>query len=244
MVLVIYGVPLSQPCRAVIWACMYKELPFKLELVNPGSRGKTGSRNPIFLAKNPTGTIPMIEDDGFVLWEANAILTYLAQKHGWVDLYPNDLQKRGIIDQYLHWHHRNAREASVRLVAPNFRKDIVFPPGHQKQGMAIITNAMQIMEQSWLSRRDYIAGDSLTLADFACYMEFGQLNARFANIFDFEPYPKVQAWMDRMASVPLFEEANMANSILGDLNGGVKKENIVNANKQSLAAIQRVLSKM
>ena len=32
MVLQIYGVPLSQPCRAVVWACMYKELPFELIL--------------------------------------------------------------------------------------------------------------------------------------------------------------------------------------------------------------------
>lgn len=57
----IYGVPLSQPCRAVIWACLYKRLPFELVLTNPGSRsvdraGNPGSRHPDFLAMNPTGS--------------------------------------------------------------------------------------------------------------------------------------------------------------------------------------------
>lgn len=119
----IFGVPLSQPCRAVIWVCLYKGLPFEIVLVNPGSKSAKGSRHPNFLAMNPQGTIPTIkDDDGHVLWESNAILTYLAQKHGWTDLYPADLRRRSLVDQYLHWHHRNAREASLRLAAPNFRK--------------------------------------------------------------------------------------------------------------------------
>lgn len=242
--LVIYGVPLSQPCRAVIWACMLKSLPFRLELVNPGSKGKNGTRSEAYLGKNPSGTIPMIEDEGFVLWESNAILTYLAQKHSWADLYPVDLQARSVVDQYLHWHHRNSREASLRLAAPNFRKDIKFPAGHAEQGMSIITNAASIMESAWLSKHRYIAGESLTLADLACYMEFGQLSARFGNIFDFVPFPRVRAWMELMEAVPFFDEANKANAIIGDLNDGVRKEVIGRANKEATAAIASVLAKL
>eukprot|EP00747_Dinoflagellata_sp_TGD_P052933 gnl/TRDRNA2_/TRDRNA2_148181_c0_seq1.p1 gnl/TRDRNA2_/TRDRNA2_148181_c0~~gnl/TRDRNA2_/TRDRNA2_148181_c0_seq1.p1 ORF type:complete len:245 (-),score=46.52 gnl/TRDRNA2_/TRDRNA2_148181_c0_seq1:2-736(-) len=243
--LTVYGVPLSQPCRAVIWALLIKKQPFKLELINPGSKNATGSRSEAFLAKNPTGTIPMIEDDGFVLWESNAILTYLAQKYGWNDLYPADnLQQRSRIDQYLHWHHRNAREASVRLVATRFRKDIKFPEGHLEQGIATITNAVKVMENSWLARGSFIAGDSLSLADLACYMEFGQLNARFGNLFDFGPYPHVQQWMQRMEALPFFEEANKANAILGDLNTPPTMQNMGRANKESTAAIQAALSKL
>lgn len=223
---------------------MLKKLPFKLELVVPGSKGKIGSRNSEYLKKNPSGTIPMIDDDGHILWESNAILTYLAQKNGWTDLYPSDLRERSLVDQYLHWHHRNAREASVRLVAPNFRKDLKFPPGHQEQGMAIITNSVAMMENSWLSQHKYIAGESLTLADLACFMEFGQLNAKFGNIFNFEPYPKVKEWMVSMETVPYFVEANMANAIIGDLNEGVKQETMAKANKEATAAILSVVSKL
>merc|ERR1712129_86027 len=139
--------------------------------------------------------------------------------------------------------HRNAREASVRLAAPNFRKDIQFPPGHQEQGQSIVTNSVKIMNDSWLANSKYVVGDSLTLADLACCMEFGQLCPQFGNIFDFTPYPKVREWMTLMESVPFFSEVNMANTIIGDLNNGVKQDTMVRANKEATAAIQSVLSK-
>ena len=61
--LTVYGVPFSQPVRAVLWVLLYKRLPFKLVLINPGTTGKNGSRHPSFLAKNPGGTIPTIEEE-------------------------------------------------------------------------------------------------------------------------------------------------------------------------------------
>jgi glutathione S-transferase len=75
---ILYGVPFSQPVRAVMWLMLYKRLPFEMVLINPGSKGDTGSRNPAYLAKNPGGTIPTIEerDTGFVLGEAHAIMCY------------------------------------------------------------------------------------------------------------------------------------------------------------------------
>ena len=60
--LILHGVPFSQPVRAVMWLMLYKRLPFEMVLINPGSKGETGSRNPAYLAKNPGGTIPCIEE--------------------------------------------------------------------------------------------------------------------------------------------------------------------------------------
>ena len=51
--LIVYGVPFSQPVRAVLWLLLLKRMSFELVLINPGSRGDTGSRNPAYLAKNP-----------------------------------------------------------------------------------------------------------------------------------------------------------------------------------------------
>ena len=115
---ILYGVPFSQPVRAVMWLMIYKGLPFELVLINPGSRGERGSRGQFYLAKNPGGTIPCLEepDTGFVLGEAHAIMCYLARKHEWHDLYPQDAQQRAAVDWYLHWHHRSVREASGGLV--------------------------------------------------------------------------------------------------------------------------------
>ena len=115
--LTLYGVPFSQPVRAVMWLMLFKRLPFEIVMINPGSKGDNGSRNPNYLAKNPGGTIPTIEesDTGFTLGEAHAIMTYLSRKHGWTDVYSEDDRVRARIDQYLHYHHRNIRDTSLGL---------------------------------------------------------------------------------------------------------------------------------
>ncbi|MBV8168401.1 MAG: glutathione S-transferase N-terminal domain-containing protein, partial [Alphaproteobacteria bacterium] len=41
-----------------------------------------GNKEPAYLAKNPNGLVPTIDDDGFVLWESNACVRYIASKHG------------------------------------------------------------------------------------------------------------------------------------------------------------------
>jgi glutathione S-transferase len=91
-------------------------MPFDLVLTNPGSKGDNGSRHPDFLAKHPAGTIPCLEEreTGFTLGEAHAIMTYLAQEptagKTSIRVHP---QAQARIDAYLHYHHRNLREASV-----------------------------------------------------------------------------------------------------------------------------------
>ena len=77
--ILIYGVPFSQPVRAVMWLMLIKKFPFKLMLTNPGSSSEGGSRHPDYLQKFPTGTIPSLEDldTGFVISESHAIMCYL-----------------------------------------------------------------------------------------------------------------------------------------------------------------------
>ena len=94
------------PGRGVVFAAEGKK--FELQLVNPGGKGKNGTKTQKFLELNPGGTIPVLEDDGFVLAESNAIVTYLANKYQWTDLYPSekDPRRRALVDWYLHYHHR------------------------------------------------------------------------------------------------------------------------------------------
>ena len=120
----IYGVPFSQPVRAVLWLLLMKRQSFELVMVNPGSSGENGSRHPDYLKMNPAGTIPCLlePDTGFSVGESHAIMTYLADKYGWSDVYPESLQARAKMNAYLHYHHRNVREASTGLIAPKIRK--------------------------------------------------------------------------------------------------------------------------
>ena len=138
--LIIYGVPFSQPVRAVLWLMLYKQKPFEMVLINPGSSSEGGSRHPDYLAKFPTGTIPSIEDKetGFVLSESHAIMSYLCNKYDWNDLYPSNHEERAKVDSYLHLHHRNVREASIGLVAPKVRKDLNFSEDFLKISQANI----------------------------------------------------------------------------------------------------------
>ena len=173
--LILYGVPFSQPVRAVMWLLILKRTPFDMVLIIPGSEGRSGSRNPAYLAKNPAGTIPCIEepDTGFVLGEAHAILCYLSRKHGWDDVYPADDRMRARVDAYLHFHHRNVREASIGLVAPKIRKDLDIPDIVQSSARATFTRALEALDTGWLSRSRYLVGDGVTVADLAAYVEIG-----------------------------------------------------------------------
>ena len=72
-------------------------------------------------------------------------MTYLARKHGWHDVYPDDERVRATIDAYLYFHHRNIREASVGLVAPKIRKDLDIPEimqGLAKRTLAAALNTL------------------------------------------------------------------------------------------------------
>lgn len=95
MVLKIYGAPASQPCRAVMWVLHYKKLEYELIKAIPATPAdKKYSCNNEFYQKLSKGRkqIPIMDDDGLIIGESHAILTYLCQKHGWTDLYPEDLR--------------------------------------------------------------------------------------------------------------------------------------------------------
>ena len=243
--LILYGVPFSQPVRAVIWLMLYKDLPFEMVLINPGSKGDNGSRNPAYLAKNPAGTIPMIEDPdtGYVLAEAHAILAYLCNKHGWHDVYPDNPERRGKVDWYLNFHHRNVRDASVGLVAPKIRKDLNIPEETQATARATLTGALRALDTGWLEGSRFIAGDELTIADFAAYAEIGQLRPEFTNVYDFEPFPNVRRWLDDMKGIKAHDEVHVVLAELGDISlEPPSMETIKNANKSALGALKASLA--
>jgi glutathione S-transferase len=242
---VLYGVPFSQPVRAVMWLMLYKQLPFEMVLINPGSKGENGSRNPAYLAKNPGGTIPMIEEleTGFVLAEAHPIMCYLSNRHGWSDVYPADFQARANVDWYLHYHHRTVREASVGLVAPKIRKDLDISEATQQAAQATLARALTAIDTGWLANSRFLAGDALSLADFAAYVEIGQLQPGFTNVYDFAPYPNVQRWLETMKGVDGHDTVHEVLAKLGDISHEAPTmDTIRDANKSALRALKAKLA--
>lgn len=242
----IYGVPFSQPVRSVLWLLLLKEVPFELVPTNPGSKGENGSRHPNYLAKNPSGTIPCLEetDTGYTLGEGHAIMAYLCQKNGWTDYYPEDLQARGKVDWYLNFHHRNIRDASG-MVAPKIRKDLNIPEFAQEMAKRAFTSGLRTLDERCLEKSRFMAGDTITIADLSAYGEIGQLQQQFTNLFDFAPFPNVQRWLTQMQKVPFHDEAHVVLGELGDISQEPPSmDTIRSANINAIGAIIRAVEEL
>jgi glutathione S-transferase len=210
----------SQPSRAVAWLLKAKAVDHELVQVEFGT-GLVKSDE--YLAMNPNGLVPTIKDGDFSLFEGNAILTYIATKYGFDDLYPADLQKRAKVDQYLHWHHYGTREFTIKIVRPSLKKvhgaatpeELAWLDKTQET----IDKHSTILEKLFVG--DYIASnDAPTVADFAAYCEYDQLEVMglLANLGD--KHPKVASWIERMKQVPYHDEVRVM------LNGFVKATGI------------------
>src|SRR5690606_17296323 len=148
----------SANVQKVTWLCDEINLAYDREDVG----GKFGKNDqPEYLAMNPNGRVPTIVDDGFVLWESNACVQYLASKHAAGSWYPNDLKTRGSAVRWMDWTVSTLSPAH----APVFQGLIRTPP--EKRNMDTINAAregyskqMRILDNR-LADHAFLAGDSI-----------------------------------------------------------------------------------
>lgn len=126
-------------------------------------------------------------------------MVYLSDKHKWTDMYPVDVKARAKVNEYLHWHHSHARQATTHVLRPF----LMTMRGKGTPAMEELVRtkdetlgrSVRIMET--LLIKPYIAqSEKPTIADLACYCEFDTIELMDA--FDFSKYPKTAAWMKRM----------------------------------------------
>jgi len=161
-------------------------------------------RKPEYLAMNPNGKVPVIDDDGFVLWESIAILKYLAGKAG--RLLPADARARAETDQWMFWW-ANHPEPAIELLI----YELLLKPFFGKQGNdpAIVAEAhdqlgrfLPVLEKR-LAGRDYVMGE-LSVGDFAM-APLLELGARRLNV-GLDKYPQIAAWLGRLQAKPYWKE--------------------------------------
>ncbi len=190
----------SSNVQKVIWCCEELGIAYAREDIG----GKFGrNREPEYLALNPNGTVPTIVDDGFVLWESNAIVRYLAAKYGAGKLYPNDPQTRGLADRWMDWQLTVVGPA----ITPVFFGLIRTPP--EKRDKAAIdaardklAAAMKILD-GYLAKSDYVAGGSLTIGD----IPIGIMTYRWYTLeIKREDFSNLKRWYDRLAQRPAFQK--------------------------------------
>jgi glutathione S-transferase len=146
----------------VVWCC--DELGLDYERTDVG--GKFGGNDtPAFLAKNPTGLVPVLEEDGFVLPESNAIVRYLCSRHSAGKLWPDDPHARAQVDRWMEWLSTSfvpaQRDAFWELirVAPEKRNAATVDASRAKSEKC--TAALDAQ----LANRRYVTGETFTAAD-------------------------------------------------------------------------------
>jgi glutathione S-transferase len=161
-----------------------------------GAFGK--NREPAYLAMNPNGLVPTLEeDDGFLLWESNSICRYLAAKHDKNNILESkDLKQRGLASQWMDW------QLSVLgpAITPAFWGLIRTPP--EKRDAAAIkasqdkTVAAMLMLEAQLGKTAYVAGSAFSYGD----IPIGVMTYRYRQLVpDRPPTPNVERWFEAIA---------------------------------------------
>lgn len=196
-----YGRNSGNSARA-IFAFEESGLEWRARLVDP----KAGeNRAPEYLAVNPMGKIPALVDGDFQLWESNAINWYLAEKHPEAKLLPTSLQGRARVQRWLFFQSAHVSPASLPVFrATNARVQaywgLAVDPAAGQAGLKELARFLPVLEAA-LARGDWLEGD-FSLADLA-YMPHLTLVSEGG--FDWAPYPRVKAWLDRMAARPAWQ---------------------------------------
>lgn len=154
----------SSNVRKVLWTADLCGIAYEHE---DWGMPRRDPRVPEFLRLNPNGTVPVIVDDGFVLWESSAIMRYLAQKWD-SDLWPDDTQERALVDQWLTWQATELLPSWLYAVTAFLAKNPDFTdPERIAQSVDGWSANMRMLEAQLSAGGGFVANGRLSLADLA-----------------------------------------------------------------------------
>jgi glutathione S-transferase len=183
------------------------ELGISLNKVDRDPR-KGETRKPDFLAMNPNGRVPVLDDDGFVIWESPAILKYLAAKYPERGLGGADARQAALVDQWLFWWAAGPEAAMDTLVWETLIKPRVLrrpgnDPGIVADAHERLARFIPVLDRQ-LEGRDYVVGP-LSIVDFAIGPRFDR--APELRKLDVAPYRNIAAWQERLRAKPYWSTA-------------------------------------
>jgi len=194
----IYGSSMSRTSRC-LWAA--EEVGVKYEQTpTPIAEAKSKAN----LKLNPNGHIPVIDDDGFVLYESMAINFYLAAKYGKAPLWPVSLQDRALANQWSYWAMLEVEPHLVTLLQQR-----MFLPAEQRNeklaaaAVEALKAPLKVIEQH-LRDHEYLINEDFTIGDLdvASVWVIGTMVG-----LDFSSVPKTAAWLTKCTSRPASERA-------------------------------------
>ncbi|MBS2034586.1 glutathione S-transferase family protein [bacterium] len=198
----LYDLPPSPNALKVRLVLNYLGQDFEHELVDLAKGGHLASD---FVARNPNAKMPVLEDDDLVLWESNAIMYYLAEKHQ-SDLIPVDLKQRAHLHKWMAWAVAHWTPTLgpwlFHTMAPSFFPGFVPDPAVIAKAKEDFAKYAAVLNQE-LQGKDYLLGSSLSLADLAIapLLQYQQLMQ-----IDLAPYPEIGRWMSTIRKLPVWDQ--------------------------------------
>jgi glutathione S-transferase len=201
----IWGRNTSVNVQKVMWAVGELGLPH--ERIDVG--GAFGRNNePAYLAMNPNGLVPTLEEeDGFVLWESNSIVRYLAAKYGAGTLEPADLRARARASSWMDWQLTVAGPALTPVFwglirTPPEKRDAAAIEAGKVKSMA----AMKILDAQ-LGKTAFVAGDTLSMGD----IPVGLVAYRFRRLIEERKgLDNLERWFAAIEQRPAFKQQVLA----------------------------------
>lgn len=170
----------------------------------PAGGDHGGLDDPAFLAMTPHGRVPVMEDDGVVVWESHAILRYLAARHGGSDWWPGDPAERARTDGWMDWSQTTLQRDFLTGVfwgwyrTPDAERDM----SAVKVAVAACARHFLLID-SILADQAFLGGDRIGLADIAAGTH---LYRYFELDIDRPCLPHVEDWYGRLCRRPAYAE--------------------------------------
>lgn len=189
----IYGADLSSPANKIRMTANLLGLEYEYIQVNiRGGENRTKE----YLAMHPAGKVPVINDDGFILFESDAIIKYLAVSE-MSPLYPDDIKQRAVIDQWMDFVSIHVGGAMGRVLFNRVFASFAKVPADERSlsdGIKFLGRFLPVIDQQ-LSKTKYLRGDRVSLADVAFLATIDP--AEVAGI-DLLPYEHIVKWRDEL----------------------------------------------
>ena len=188
----IWGRPNSVNVQKVMWTVA--ELGLAHERIDAGG-AFGGLEEPGFAERNPNRLIPVIDDEGTVVWESNAIVRYLAARWGQGTLWDADPRTRSEADRWMDW-----QQTTLAPVLSPLFWGLIRTPAEQRDPAALAGHARRLGElfgtlDRALADRAFVAGDRLTMGDIpvgCAFHRFGALPIERPAL------PNLARWYDRL----------------------------------------------
>ena len=170
--------------------------------------GRGDQLTPQYLALNPNNKMPTLDDDGFVLWESNAILFYIAAKYPDSGLWPPDLKGQASVLRWLAWESAHWDAESLGMMAyEKVSKGVLGrggpDPAFIARGEQNFTRFATVLNDS-LRRKTWLVGERLTIADFSIGGLVPSAERMELPIGDF---PEIVRWYKGLAALPAWQDA-------------------------------------